>query len=160
MDLRYTEAEEKFRADLRSWLESEVPAHGSPPPSHDWEARRAYDTGWQRKLYDAGYAGINWPKEYGGRDATLVEQLIYYEEIARADAPYVGVNVVGLLHDRPTLMAEGTDAQKAKWLQPIIAGELQATVAYTEPQSRYDLANIQTRATRDGDEWLISGAKG
>jgi alkylation response protein AidB-like acyl-CoA dehydrogenase len=159
VDLRYTEAEEKFRADLRSWLESEVPAHGSPPPSHDWEARRAYDTGWQRKLYDAGYAGINWPKEYGGRDATLVEQLIYYEEIARADAPYVGVNFVGLLHGGPTLMAEGTDAQKAKHIQKIISGEEVWCQGFSEPVAGSDLAGLQTRAVRDGDHYVVNGHK-
>jgi alkylation response protein AidB-like acyl-CoA dehydrogenase len=159
VDLRYTEAEEKFRADLRGWLEAEVPGHGSPPPSHDWEARRAYDTGWQRKLFDAGYAGINWPKEYGGRDATLIEQLIYYEEIARADAPYVGVNFVGLLHGGPTLMAEGTDAQKAKHIQKIISGEEVWCQGFSEPVAGSDLAGLQTRAVRDGDHYVVNGHK-
>ena len=73
MDLRYTQDEQKFRNELASWLASEVPAHGSPPSTHDWDARRVYDTSWQRKLFDAGYAGINWPKEYGGRDASLAD---------------------------------------------------------------------------------------
>ena len=95
MDLRYTPEEKKFRDELAAWLAAEVPAHGKPPSVHDWPARRAYDTSWQRKLFDAGYAGINWPKEYGGRDATLVEQLIYFEEIAKANAPYVGVKWAG-----------------------------------------------------------------
>ena len=104
MDLRYSESDEKFRKELRAWLAQSVPAHGEPPAIHDWPARRAYDTGWQKKLFDAGYAGINWPKEYGGLDASLTEQLVYYEEIARADAPYVGVNFVGLLHGGPTVI--------------------------------------------------------
>ena len=107
MDLRYSEADEKFRAELRAWLKQEVPAHGKAPSIHDWPGRREYDTGWQRKLFEAGYAGVNWPKEYGGRDATLTEQLVYYEEIARAHAPYVGVNFVGMLHGGPTVIAEG-----------------------------------------------------
>ena len=68
MDLRYSAADEKFRAELRAWLKDAVPAHGPAPGIHDWDARKAYDTGWQRKLFDAGYAGINWPKEYGGAD--------------------------------------------------------------------------------------------
>ena len=97
MDLRYSESDEKFRAELRAWLQEAVPAHGEVPDRSDWNERREYDTAWQRKLHDAGYAGINWPKEYGGRDATLIEQLIYFEEIAKANAPYVGVNFVGLL---------------------------------------------------------------
>jgi len=111
VDLRYSGSDEKFRAELRAWLSEAVPAHGDPPAISDWPARRAYDTGWQRKLFDAGYAGINWPKEYGGLDLPLSEQLVYYEEIARAKAPYVGVNFVGLLHGGPTVIAEGTPDQ-------------------------------------------------
>jgi len=111
VDLRYSESDQAFRAELRAWLEDAVPAHGATPSRHDWNARRAYDTGWQRKLFDAGYAGINWPKEYGGLDLPLSEQLVYYEEIARAKAPYVGVNFVGLLHGGPTVIAEGTPDQ-------------------------------------------------
>ncbi|MDX1649570.1 MAG: acyl-CoA dehydrogenase family protein, partial [Myxococcota bacterium] len=71
MDLRYSDADEAFRKELRAWLAEAVPAHGAPPPAHDWEARRAWDTSWQRKLFDAGYAGINWPAAYGGREASL-----------------------------------------------------------------------------------------
>ena len=92
MDLRYSASDESFREELRTWLAEAVPAHGEPPPPNDWAARRAYDTGWQRKLFDAGYAGINWPKEYGGRDLSLSEQLVYYEETARAKAPYVATS--------------------------------------------------------------------
>jgi hypothetical protein len=116
LDLRYSESDEKFRAELRAWLEEAVPAHGDSPPRHAWDERRAWDTGWQRKLFDAGYAGINWPREYGGRDASPTEQLVYYEEIARAKAPYVGVNFVGLLHGGPTLIVEGSDEQKTRHL--------------------------------------------
>src|SRR5690606_12141743 len=96
VDLRLSAADEKFRTELRAWLAEAVPAHGSPPERHDWPARREYDTSWQRKLFDAGYAGISWPTEYGGRGASLEQQLLYYEEYARARAPYVGVNFVGL----------------------------------------------------------------
>ena len=108
MDLRYSESDEKFRAELRAWLAEAVPAFGPPPGIHDWAARRLYDTGWQQKLFEAGYAGINWPREFGGRDLSATEQLVYYEEIARAGAPYIGVNFVGLLHGGPTLIAEGS----------------------------------------------------
>ena len=73
MQLRYSEADEKFRAELRAWLAEAVPAHGAPPAGHDWQVRREYDTAWQRKLFDAGWAGINWPREYGGREASLTE---------------------------------------------------------------------------------------
>ena len=83
MDLRYTAAEEKFRQELRAWLAEAVPAHGATPPKDDWEARRAYDTGWQRKLFDAGYAGINWPKEFGGRGVGPIEQIVWNQYTIR-----------------------------------------------------------------------------
>ena len=159
MDLRYSESDEKFRAELRAWLEREVPAHGDPPPTNDWPARRAYDAGWQRKLYDAGYAGINWPKEYGGRDASLTEQLVYYEEIARTKAPYVGVNFVGLLHGGPTLMAEGTPEQKQRHIPYILRGEQIWCQGFSEPGAGSDLASLQTRAERDGDHYVVNGHK-
>jgi len=159
VDLRYTEAEEQFRKELATWLASEVPAYGTPPAVNDWEARQAYDTGWQRKLFEAGYAGINWPKEYGGRDATLIEQLIYFEEIAKADAPYVGVNFVGLLHGGPTIMVEGTEAQKAAHIKRIISGDEIWCQGFSEPVAGSDLAGLQTRAERDGDHYVVNGHK-
>jgi alkylation response protein AidB-like acyl-CoA dehydrogenase len=107
MDLRYSRADEAFRAEIRAWLAVEVAAHGSPPPSDDWPTRRAYDTAWQRKLYDAGLAGLAWPSGFGGRGMPITQQLVYLEEYARAGAPYIGVNFVGLMHAGPTLIAEG-----------------------------------------------------
>jgi len=86
MNLTYSAEDEAFRASLRAWLEVAVPEHGSPPPPGDMGARRDYDTAWQRKLFDAGYAGINWPKEFGGRGLPATQQLVYLEEYARADA--------------------------------------------------------------------------
>ncbi len=159
MDLRYSESDEKFRAELRSWLDKAVPAHGAPPSIHDWPARRAYDTGWQRKLFDAGYAGINWPAEYGGRDASLTEQLVYHEEMARARAPYIGVNFVGMLHGGPTLIAEGSPEQKAAHLQRILEGEEVWCQGFSEPAAGSDLASLKTRAVRDGDHYVVSGHK-
>ena len=159
MDLRYSESDEKFRAELRAWLDAEVPAHGEPPAVNDWPARRAWDTGWQKKLFDAGYAGINWPKEYGGRDASLTEQLVYYEEIARANAPYVGVNFVGLLHGGPTLMVEGTPEQKSKHIPYILDGSQVWCQGFSEPVAGSDLAALQTRAVRDGDDYVVNGHK-
>ncbi len=159
MDLRYTADEQAFRSELASWLANEVPAHGTSPPSNEWDARRIYDTGWQRKLYDAGYAGINWPKQYGGRDATLIEQLIYFEEIAKANAPYIGVNFVGVLHGGPTIMAEGSEAQKERHIQKILSGEQVWCQGFSEPGAGSDLAGLQTRADRDGDHYVVSGHK-
>ncbi|MBW2294047.1 MAG: acyl-CoA dehydrogenase family protein [Deltaproteobacteria bacterium] len=159
MDLRYSEQDEQFRKELRAWLASEVPAHGAVPREGDWPARRDYDTGWQRKLFEAGYAGINWPKEYGGRGALLSEQLVYYEEIARARAPYIGVNFVGMLHGGPTLIVEGSDEQKRTHLAKILSGEEVWCQGFSEPNAGSDLASLSTRAVRVGDEYVINGHK-
>jgi alkylation response protein AidB-like acyl-CoA dehydrogenase len=159
LDLRYSESDERFRAEFRAWLAAAVAAHGTPPPRGEWQARREYDTSWQRKLYDAGYAGINWPKEYGGRGAPLSEQLVYHEEMARAGAPYVGVNFVGLLHGGPTLIVEGTPAQKARHLPYILRGEQVWCQGFSEPSAGSDLAGLRTRAQRDGDHYVVNGHK-
>jgi alkylation response protein AidB-like acyl-CoA dehydrogenase len=159
LDLRDSETEASFRSQLRAWLVEAVPAHGEPPPAHDWPARRAYDTGWQRKLFEAGYAGMNWPAEFGGREASVNEQLIYSEETARAGAPYVGVNFVGTLHGGPTLIAEGTPEQKARHLARILRGEEVWCQGFSEPAAGSDLAALKTSAVRDGEEYVLNGHK-
>jgi len=159
MDLRYSREDEAFRAEVRAWLEKEVPAHGPPPPSDDWPARRAYDTAWQRKLHDAGLAGLAWPAEFGGRGLPISQQLVYLEEYARAGAPYIGVNFVGLMHAGPTLIAEGSDAQRAFHLPRILRGESVWCQGFSEPQAGSDLASLRTRAVRRGDEYVVSGQK-
>ncbi len=159
MDLRYSDADEKFRKELRDWLAEEVPKHGTPPHRDDWEARRVYDTGWQRKLFDAGYAGVNWPKEYGGRGATLTEELVYYEELARAKAPYIGMNFVGVRHGGPTIIAEGDERQKKAHLPKILRGEEVWCQGFSEPNSGSDLASLSCSAVRDGDHYVLNGHK-
>ena len=159
MDLRYSEADERFRRELRGWLDAEVPRHGAPPPRSDWDARREYDTGWQRKLFAAGYAGVNWPAEYGGRGATLTEELVYYEEYARAKAPYVGMNFVGLRHGGPTVIAEGSELQKKAHLPRILRGEEVWCQGFSEPSAGSDLASLKTTAVRDGDHYVVNGQK-
>jgi alkylation response protein AidB-like acyl-CoA dehydrogenase len=159
MDLRYSESDERFRRELKAWLADAVPKHGPPPPTHDWAARVAYDTGWQRKLFEAGYAGINWPRAFGGRELSATEQLVYYEETARAGAPYVGVNFVGLLHGGPTLVAEGSPEQKASHLPRILRGEEIWCQGFSEPGAGSDLASLKTRAVRVGDDYVVSGHK-
>src|SRR5262245_60219703 len=109
MEIRFSDTEEAFRAEARAWLEANVPRE-QRPESADLRARRAYDMAWQRRMYDAGWAGISWPKEYGGRGATLMEQLIWYEEYARVGAPDVTTGFVGLKHAGPTLIACGSEA--------------------------------------------------
>ena len=159
MDLRYTASEQSFRDELRHWLASVLPDVGSPPPHDDWPARRAYDLRWQRLLYEAGYAGVDWPAEGGGRGASPVEQLIFKEECERAGAPYVGVNFVGLLHAGPTIIAEGTAAQKERYLPPILRGEEVWCQGFSEPNAGSDLASLRTRAVRDGDDYVVTGQK-
>jgi alkylation response protein AidB-like acyl-CoA dehydrogenase len=159
VDLRYSEAEEEFRAGLRAWLEEAVSELPEKPDPNDWPGRRIYDTGWQRRLYEAGYAGIDWPSEVGGRGASPVEQLVYIEELERAHAPYVGVNFVGLLHAGPTIAVEGTEAQRQRFLRPILSGESVWCQGFSEPNAGSDLASLRTRAVRDGDEYVVSGQK-
>src|SRR3954447_11293638 len=159
MDLRYTEHEEAFRGELREWLAGAVPALPEKPREDDWDARREYDTGWQRMLFEAGYAGINWPREFGGRGATPTEHLIYIEETERARAPYVGCNFVGQLHAGPTLIVEGSPEQKANHLPAILKGEQVWCQGFSEPNAGSDLASLRTRAERDGDEYVLNGQK-
>ncbi|HLX88167.1 MAG TPA: acyl-CoA dehydrogenase family protein, partial [Acidimicrobiales bacterium] len=154
-----TEAEHRFRTELRAWLADVVPAFGPKPSPMDWPARREYDTRWQRMLHDAGYAGIDWPTEGGGRGASPAEQLVYVEELERAHAPYVGVNFVGLLHAGPTIVAEGTAEQRARFLPPILRGDEVWCQGFSEPGAGSDLAALRTRAVRDGDDYVVSGSK-
>ncbi len=159
MDLRYSDAEQAFRADLRAWLEATLPTLPPKPDPHDWPGRRAYDTHWQRLLFDAGYAGVDWPTEGGGRGASAIEELIFKEELERAHAPYVGVNFVGLLHAGPTIIAEGTPEQKARFLPAILKGEDVWCQGFSEPNAGSDLASMRTRAIRDGDDYVVTGQK-
>lgn len=159
MDLSYTEEEEAFRARLREWLAAALPGLPGKPDPGDWPGRRAYDTHWQRLLYDAGYAGLHWPADAGGRGATPTQHLIFLEETERAGAPYVGANFVGLLHAGPTIAAEGTAEQRARWLPPVLRGDEIWCQGFSEPEAGSDLASLRTRAVRDGDDYVVSGSK-
>ncbi|MEU3227899.1 acyl-CoA dehydrogenase [Streptomyces sp. NPDC006976] len=159
MDLAYTQEEREFRARLREWLAAVLPGLPPRPDPADWPGRRAYDAGWQRLLYDAGYAGLHWPADAGGRGATPTQHLIFLEETERAGAPYVGANFVGLLHAGPTIAAEGTPEQRARWLPPVLRGDEMWCQGFSEPGAGSDLAALRTRAVRDGDAYVVSGQK-
>ena len=159
MDLHDSPADAAWRLQLRTWLEREVPLHGPPPPASANRERRDYDTRWQRKLFEAGYAGLGWPKAFGGAEAPLAQQLIYYEETARANAPYIGANFIGIMHGGPTLIAEGSDAQKAFHLPAILRGEHVWCQGFSEPGAGSDLAALRTRAVREGDHYVVTGHK-
>ena len=159
MDLRTSPDEQAFRAEARAWLETAVAALPPKPAPEDWAARRAYDTAWQRTLNDAGYAGLDWPAEAGGRGATPGEHLIFLEEAERAGAPYVGVGFVGLLHAGPTIAAEGSPEQRARYLPPILRGEEVWCQGFSEPGAGSDLASLSTRAVLDGEHYVVNGQK-
>ena len=154
MDLTPTPQEQEFRDQLRAWLADN---HPGPEPEGDvagFEFRRA----WQRRLHDDDWAGVSWPKAYGGRGATLVEQAIYNEELARAQAPSTA-NVLGLAMGGPTVIAHGSDEQKRRYLEPILSADEIWCQGFSEPEAGSDLASLKTRAVRDGDEWVVTGQK-
>ncbi|MGW0330363.1 acyl-CoA dehydrogenase family protein [Streptomyces sp. NPDC003011] len=152
MDLADTPEEREFRARLREWLAQALPTLPPRPSPDDWPGRRAYDLGWQRMLYDAGYAHVHW-------EASASVRLIFLEETEKAGAPYVGAGFVGLLHAGPTIAAEGTAGQRARWLEPILRGEEVWCQGFSEPDAGSDLAALRTRAWRDGDHYVVSGSK-
>ncbi|MEW6473518.1 MAG: acyl-CoA dehydrogenase family protein [Actinomycetota bacterium] len=161
MDLRDSATDRQFRLALRGWLQEAVPQIGERPALSDenWPLVREYDARWQRMLFDAGYAGLDWPVEYGGRGATLTEQLIFAEETARAGAPTVGCNFVTLQHAGPTLIAEGSDEQRRRHLLPMLRGDEFWCQGFSEPEAGSDLAGLRTRAIRDGDDYVVHGSK-
>jgi len=160
MDFRYTDAEEQFRRSVRSWLHANLPAGwGSTFQEPENEAERfAFRLDWERKLHAAGWSGISWLKEYGGRGGTLVEQTIFQEELARANAPEF-VNIIGRNLTAPTLMAHGTEAQKQRFLPKIMSSEEIWCQGFSEPNSGSDLASLRCRLVADGDEFVLNGQK-
>lgn len=164
MDLSFTPHEEAFRAEARAFLEENLKGEreklrgrGGPGDEHAFfEERRA----WERLLGEAGFTGLGWPKEYGGRGASLIEEVIFHEEYARARGPgrlgHIGEQLVG-----PTILAFGTEAQRRRFLPPILSGDELWCQGYSEPNAGSDLANVQTRATLDEarGEWVVTGQK-
>jgi alkylation response protein AidB-like acyl-CoA dehydrogenase len=152
----------EFRAEVRAWLTDNIKGEfadlggaGGPGREHEgFDVRHR----WEKLLGSAGWIGLGWPKEHGGRGATLVQQVVFAEEYARAAAParvgHIGENLVA-----PTLIDFGTPEQQQRFLPAILAGEELWCQGYSEPNAGSDLANVQTRAVLDGDEWVITGQK-
>src|SRR5437660_3387871 len=158
MDFRDTADEAQFRDKLRTWLHDNLPSDWAqrPPAVGRWD--EAFTREWTRKLYDGGYVGLTWPREYGGGGKPHTHQGIYLEETARVGAPdHIGV--IGLGMAGPTIIAWGTDEQKKRYLQPLLAGEEVWCQGFSEPGSGSDLAGAKTRAVLDGDEWVVNGQK-
>ena len=154
MDLTLSPQELAFRDELREWLEAN---HPGGEPAGD-EAAFEFRRDWQRRLHAAGYAGLSWPEEYGGRGATLIEQAIYGEETARAKVPSTA-NVLGLVMGGPVVIAYGTEEQKKRYLEPILSAEEIWCQGFSEPESGSDLASLKTRAVKSNGEWVVTGQK-
>ena len=160
MDFNYTQEDQAFRTEVRTWLEANKKF--APPPSNimadegegDWEAR----VNWHKKLNAGGWVAVNWPKEYGGRGATVMQRLIYREELSRLglNEPMLGmgINLLG-----PTLIHWGTEEQKKNHIPKILKGEEVWCQGYSEPGAGSDLASVQTRAVDDGDDFVVNGQK-
>ena len=155
MDLNLTPAEQAFRDEFRGWLASNVPEPWTKGPGPEYVN---YLRAWQRKLFEGGWAGIAWPKKYGGRGATLVEQAIFQEELALADAPHL-IGTIGLSLVGPTIIALGSEEQKGRYLAPILSGDEIWCQGFSEPNAGSDLASLGTKALRDGDAFVVNGQK-
>jgi alkylation response protein AidB-like acyl-CoA dehydrogenase len=158
VDLRDTAEEAAFRAELRDWLETNLPEEKRGGRGGAQRFDDAFGREWSRKLYDAGYAGLTWPKEYGGAGAPYSFQAIFYEEMARAQAP-AHVGVIGLGMAGPTIMAHGTEEQKQAHLSKILSAEEVWCQGFSEPGAGSDLAAARTRAERQGDVYVVNGQK-
>ncbi|HXG93372.1 MAG TPA: acyl-CoA dehydrogenase [Blastocatellia bacterium] len=161
MDLNLTPQEQQFRDEFRAWLEANIPEGWGTTDAHapeDSEERFGFLRAWQKKMYEAGWVGIHWPKQYGGRGATLIEQTIFIEEMARANAPPL-INVLGLSLLGPTLIAYGTEAQKKRFLANILSADEIWCQGYSEPNAGSDLAALRSEAVLDGDHFVVNGQK-
>jgi alkylation response protein AidB-like acyl-CoA dehydrogenase len=160
MDFNYTEEERNFRAELRDWLASALPAGWGETvfEPEDEEERYSFRKDWDKKLSSGGWSGINWPVEYGGRGATLVERGIFAEEMARAKAPE-SLNIIGHNLAGTTILHHGTQAQKDRFLPPIIANDEIWCQGFSEPNAGSDLASVRTKAVRQGDKYIVNGQK-
>jgi alkylation response protein AidB-like acyl-CoA dehydrogenase len=157
MDLHYSAGDQEFRARARAWLADNVPQEQRPTEQC---LAAQFDRDWQRKMFDHGWAGVAWPKAFGGLGLTGLQQVIWYEEQARARAPhYINATYIGLMHAGPTLFARGTDAQKAFHLPKILSGEALWCQGFSEPNAGSDLAALKTRGVIDGDDIIVTGAK-
>ncbi len=162
MNAQFTQADEDFRREIVDWLAANlsdefqvVVGRGGPGDEHAlFEERHA----WERRMGEHGWVGVGWPESVGGRGCSLTQQMIFHEEYARARGPgrvgHIGEGLLG-----PTLIHFGSGEQQARFLPKILSGDEVWCQGYSEPGAGSDLANVQTRAEREGDEWLVNGQK-
>jgi alkylation response protein AidB-like acyl-CoA dehydrogenase len=156
MDLDLSQSQQAFRDEIRAWLADNVPAEPLAPIStqEGFTQHRA----WEKRLFEAGYAAIQWPSAYGGRDADMLATAIFQEEYARAEAP-ARINTLGLGLAGPTLIQYGSEEQKRRWLPGILSCEDIWCQGFSEPEAGSDLAALRTSAVREGDEYVVNGQK-
>jgi alkylation response protein AidB-like acyl-CoA dehydrogenase len=162
MDLSLTPDQEALRTEVRAWLEANMPREWTRRvlATSDVPRPEAYEflRDWQRRMHEGGFIGLTWPKEYGGRGLTFMEELIVQQELALAKAPPV-LNILGVGMAGPTIIAYGTEEQKRRYVSKILSCDEIWCQGYSEPNAGSDLASLQTRAVKDGDDWIINGQK-
>ncbi len=156
MDLTFTESETAFQQELRGWFDSHDA--GPAPDRHDEAGHYKWRADWQRQLAGDAWAAPHWPAEYGGRNASLTESAIFFEELGRSRSP-LPANVLGILLAGPTIMTWGTPEQKERYLQPILNADEIWCQGFSEPEAGSDLAALKTFARKEGDEWIVNGQK-
>lgn len=160
MDFNDTPEEATFRSAVRAWLSAHAPAHVVPQAAVLDDAEEVErGKGWQRSVFDGGYAGITLPRDLGGRGGSVIEAVVFAEEEARYNlpkGPYIGI---GLGMAVPVIAKHGTDAQREAFIEPTLRGELTWCQLFSEPSAGSDLANLRTKAVRDGDDWIVNGQK-
>jgi alkylation response protein AidB-like acyl-CoA dehydrogenase len=158
VDFRDTPSEAAFRSELRAWMDANLPEGWRERGPSGGRGDEITCRAWARKLFEGGYAGLTWPREYGGAGAPYTHQAIFLEEAARAEAPE-HIGIIGLGMAGPTIIVHGTEEQKARYLPKILSGEEVWCQGFSEPGSGSDLASLRTRAERDGDDFVVNGQK-
>jgi alkylation response protein AidB-like acyl-CoA dehydrogenase len=158
MDLKLSLEEQRFRDELREWLSANVPRDWNEWREKPIEESFPFLRAWQRKLQEGRWAAVSWPKEYGGRGATLMQQAVFWEEMARVEAPPMA-NALGLGLIGPTIIAYGTEAQKKRFIPKILSAEEIWCQGFSEPNAGSDLASLQTEARLDGGHYVVNGQK-
>ena len=162
MDFKFSAEDEAFRSEFRDWLKANLPKQKESDgmdfmhegTADDWKRRLA----WHKKMHSGGWVGISWPKEYGGRGATLTQQIIYNEELSKVDSPAL-VNGLGIMLVGPTIIHWGTEEQKKRYVPKILSADELWCQGYSEPGAGSDVAGLQTRAVEDGDYFIVNGQK-